>query len=433
MPINSFVSPCLHVLVLCAALSAVCVLTGACNGNPEAERKVMLEGMFRGSKLDTGSLVRHWEMKTSALEKIEVRNDRHTSLSLGRSADSIFYVRLETNPDCLIGKIDKIYKDDHHLIIVDRALSKEVFVFDENGKFLNKIAALGGGPHQYLHLSDAGVDFVRKQVTILDEERRKLLYFGFDGQFIRSIALPLFVNYIEYPDGDTSMVWCNYDILNSHIPSLENYSLFLAEPHGRILQKAFPFDPKTNEECSYWNINVLSKSSGNIYYNPKLSDYIFKVSPDSVEACYYLDFDGRSFSGEELSHLTDEVYEKRMKEDDFLLFNGDYVINDDYVYCKILNKVKVFGCFYSKHLKKSVSFSAVNVDHPNAVLFNFPVSAYKNFFIAVLNASDIATFRDKLSNLKKSPSVVNLYKSVRPEDNPVLMFYSFKTPSKQND
>lgn len=415
-------------LSLACILATAALLLYSCKYNPDVERRRMLRNLFKMHQLDLVQQgAKDWTVQTSKLEKIEITNGRHTGLSLLASVDSIYYVKLETSKDCLIGRIDKLYEGNGKIVIIDKDFAKEIFVYDRSGKFLSKISQLGEGPQHYKEITDASVDFTKEQIVILDRVKRRMFFYAFDGKFISAAPLAFYIDFFEYLKGDSAMIWSNRNFLNSHLPAIEKFSLFMARPEGKVLQKSFPFEPKhTGEGYNYWNIKTLSRFGNDVYFNPRMSDYIFRVGPDSIEAMYYLDMKGRSFTETEQADLTNAVYEKRNNENDFFMFNGDFAINDNYVYCKIINKVRYFGCFYNREYKKATCFSNIAVDHPDAVLFNFPYTGSNDFFVTVLNATDIVSTKDKLKNLKKSPAVVKLFNSVLSDDNPVLMYYSFK-------
>lgn len=61
--------------------------------------------------------------------------------------DTISYIKLETNPNCIIGVMDKLIFINNKFVIVDKSVAKSIFLFDSNGKFINKIGATGRGPH----------------------------------------------------------------------------------------------------------------------------------------------------------------------------------------------------------------------------------------------------------------------------------------------
>jgi hypothetical protein len=87
--------------------------------------------------------------------------------------DSTFgIIPLETTGDCLISKIDKIEIKNERIYVMDQ-LAQSVYIFDMNGKYLNKIHKRGQGPGEYTNLSymtvtDSSIiiidHFVEKQI-----------------------------------------------------------------------------------------------------------------------------------------------------------------------------------------------------------------------------------------------------------------------------
>ena len=53
--------------------------------------------------------------------------------------DSCSLIQLETRPECLIGEINKIFFYKNRLYILDREVTKSVFIFDLNGKWISTI------------------------------------------------------------------------------------------------------------------------------------------------------------------------------------------------------------------------------------------------------------------------------------------------------
>ena len=70
-------------------------------------------------------------------------------LKLSELADSVWYVPLETTPQCILAeKFDHFrYKNNTFYIMDD--YSRTVHVFSDKGKFLNRIGHKGGGPSEF--------------------------------------------------------------------------------------------------------------------------------------------------------------------------------------------------------------------------------------------------------------------------------------------
>jgi hypothetical protein len=399
----------------------------SCQTDKEEKRIEMLKDIMAETKIDSSST---WKFTTSGIQDIDIKNGRHNTLSLKVSIDSVFYVPLETNDNCLIGKIDNIYQDEKNIIIADNRFAKEVFVFDRKGKFLSKISDLGDGPKQYKSITATAVNFESHEIRILDRISNKILTFDFHGNLIKADPLPLLFTEMAFTGRGSEMILSNSGELNSHIKEIESYNL-IKIANNKVLGKSFPFDRnKSGAGYSFQNVKNLAFSDKKIYYSPKLSDFIYQVSSDSISAKFHLNFNGKGFTKKDRENLNDITYKKRMNENEFFMFNGDFAVNSEYVYLKILNKQAFFACLYNKKHRLSMSFADIMADHDRVVLFNFPYTGYKNFFVSPLLATQIFKTRTDLKKFKKSAEIVSLYNKVKADDNPVLMFYSFKQNPK---
>jgi len=94
------------------------------------------------------------------------------------------YVPLETNDSCLISFPSKIVMRDSLIIITD-SQQDEIYFFNSDGKYLNKISHKGSGPQEYYHIYGSCVDFDRKLVYIADPYSypRKVKAYNFDGTY----------------------------------------------------------------------------------------------------------------------------------------------------------------------------------------------------------------------------------------------------------
>jgi hypothetical protein len=107
------------------------------------------------------------------VESYDMTNIIDTSFSI---------IPLETNDDCLIGAMDKLEIKANRIYIFDN-MSKSIFIFTMDGKFINKINAYGRGPGEYHAISSATV--TDSTIIILDISLRKLLEYSLSGKFIR--------------------------------------------------------------------------------------------------------------------------------------------------------------------------------------------------------------------------------------------------------
>lgn len=405
------------------------VLLNGCHASPDEDKKKSLESLFKNSHFKelTGG-ENNWQIKENNPETVDIADGRGISLNMSQLVDSLYYVKLETKADNIIGHIDKLYQSSDKIVVVDKRMAKEVFIFDNHGTFLSKISRLGPGPQEYNELSDVSADFIKNEIGILDFTKLKLLTYDYSGKFLRAAPIPILVQSLEYLPGK-AIVWFNKNMVNAHIPTLADYSLFLTDTSMRVLKKAFEFpsgDSPQESPYNYWNLKPLYRSDKTLYYNPRLSTFIFKVDSAAINPLYYLNLHGMGFSPKEMETMTNNIYQKRVGDENFFLFNGEYAVNNNAFYCRIYNRKEMFGCFYNNKTKKSTSFSGIVTDRPDAILFNFPYTSYQNFFISPLYAHKIVETKKDLKVFKKNKELVNLYESVKADDNPILMYYSLR-------
>lgn len=101
-------------------------------------------------------------------------------------ADSIRFIKLETNESILLGRIEKVEVDGDDLFISSYRGQKEsyYFRFNSNGEFINKIGNIGRGPGEYLG-STFSLDRQAKRIIVfrylnLDD----FVAFSYTGEFL---------------------------------------------------------------------------------------------------------------------------------------------------------------------------------------------------------------------------------------------------------
>lgn len=114
-----------------------------------------------------------------------------TPFLLSSICDTIKYIKLETSKECLLADIDKIKYHNKKLYILDRRVSKSLFIFDLEGKFINKIKRIGRGPGEYTLLQNFFIDKKNNQL-VLFSDNHKLLYFDCTGKYLSERKLNFF-------------------------------------------------------------------------------------------------------------------------------------------------------------------------------------------------------------------------------------------------
>lgn len=97
--------------------------------------------------------------------------------------DSVLVIPLETRDDCLIGEITKMVYQNN-LIYVSDNMSKAIYAFDETGKLVTKLRAVGNGPGEYLNITSFAVHGT--DVIIYDHFTSRLMFYNAQGEYIKT-------------------------------------------------------------------------------------------------------------------------------------------------------------------------------------------------------------------------------------------------------
>lgn len=220
---------------------------------------------------------------------------------LSTIASSVDYIPLETKPESLLGTdiLDVTFAGGY-LFVCDYM---NLFQFTPEGKFIRKIGKAGQGPGEYKK-SIMGItyDEARKQVLLSDSRAGKVLFYSFDGKFIREIKT---ASGSETPCIDVSGNL--YTITNNYLYSKDRSGkeLFVYNNEGKLL---YDFDFNFIEGKRYptliFNKAVLYNYKGDIYYKNPLETTIYRLEGKKKVPVYTLDL---------------SQYEKLNYEDDAIL------------------------------------------------------------------------------------------------------------------
>lgn len=121
--------------------------------------------------------------------------------------DRVEVIKLESDPQSLIGYLDKAICIGDSILILDMNTSS-VMLFSPDGKFLNTVGERGDGPEQYLMCYDVAYNKSTNAISIL-EPRGILNEYYANGRFISKIQLPSKPNYMacEWKDADKLALW----------------------------------------------------------------------------------------------------------------------------------------------------------------------------------------------------------------------------------
>jgi len=104
-------------------------------------------------------------------------------VKLSEIASDIEYVPLETNDECLLRSIVTYHFTKDYIFVQNY---DHVLMFDRRGRFIRKIGKPGRGPGEIGLIRVLSVLDSEKQIVLQNNWVRELLYFNYEGEFLKS-------------------------------------------------------------------------------------------------------------------------------------------------------------------------------------------------------------------------------------------------------
>ncbi|MCD6332672.1 MAG: 6-bladed beta-propeller, partial [Bacteroidales bacterium] len=237
-------------------------------------RLVFILVLMYGLDSCTGSKV-----KNNLVASIKVRPTEKPLLT-SEFTDLIEIVPLEEKEESLLARVNKLLVYNGCFIIIDKVLSKAIYIFNRDGHYLTKINCLGKGPGEYTSIADVAIH--KGMILLYDGSMRRLLRFSLSGNFIDEKNIGLLANEIG-SSGNLIVFNCwQYNELENGSrfqPGLIGYN----ETTGRFFQimeycKNYLKVPVTNGLYNKGDsLFLCSPVSDTIYYISKVSTPILHI------------------------------------------------------------------------------------------------------------------------------------------------------------
>ena len=378
------------------------------------------------------------ELKVADLKEFIFNNDSIIELRIDCNEPEIIvdeilsrkvdFVKLETKKECLIGRIDKILFDDDKIFIVDKLVSKGVFIFDFNGNYLGKISNSGRGPEEFIEIQDVTINKWKKEVHILDAFGSKINCYNYLGEFLEAVKIKTLFHAFEYLNSNTAIRYKNRNF-SPDIPEIQFATLYAVTENSII---SYGFEEGISQDKFSWNTQQqLWKHQDEVYYNSRFNDTIYRVSKDTVWGTYSLNLLGYNIPAKEKVNLTNEKFEELKSHYGYL--NGDFIDSEDFVFLKVFLPHGTVSSAYSKETGRIISGKQIRTNkYPLHIFFDSPLTHYKdNILVEVVDAQTIIKFQWKDCPVKSEyPELEKVFADLNigmnAFNNPVLFFFELK-------
>lgn len=231
--------------------------------------------------------------QTTVLQSVNLKLDSSNtqeSINLSQIFSACSTVRLETTSKSLIGAISDVKFSDELIFVGDGFVTDAIFVFRNNGEFVNKISKKGKGPGEYIRLDSFDINESKKEIYILDNQQSKLVVYDFDSKFLREIKLGFRAFNFVF---DSNKFY--FDRQNAILrgDNSDKFNLFICNNEGEITKQLIEYLPYVHNYGGVLSggepVQIAYK--GQISYISALDNRVIEISNDEVVREFVVNYD----------------------------------------------------------------------------------------------------------------------------------------------
>lgn len=331
--------------------------------------------------------------------------------------DTLQYVLLETRDDALIAGIDKIEISDSVLYLLDRSAST-VWMYSMDGRYLNRIAAMGRGKGEYISCTDICIG---DNIKILDRTGQKIEIYDKDANYLKSVMINQMANaFFSNNDDQYWLFTKGNDMYTKNAASNLAYNLFYWD--GGEKQGFVPYNRYIDNFFSHEVFNYCVEIDELLCFFSR-RDTIYELKGDSLKYRYVIDF-GKSRMPLEL-HGSNEIQMKPEYASVLTLLQSEKYLFMNYTHD---NRVKFILMDKTDSVQVNCH-SLLNDMDGISLLLCMPKKILENELIFVHSAYEIVSQMKSEKN-KQYESGYSKFVHLKETDNPVLILGRLKNNLK---
>lgn len=347
------------------------------------------------------------------------------------------FIKFETKDTCLIDDVVKVrYVDNRWYVEANSSL----LVFDDKGKFIFEIDKRGKGPDQYMELTDTWIDAENNQIELLDGRTRKIMYFDLQG------------NYQNY--------W-KHDIISIAFTKLDNatYAFYCGNIGNGDLNKKIIIKTKNSDKvsASFLDINFnqakymhfmdmvnFGKIGQEHTFSNSSENIIYKVGKNDLSPKFTLDFGKYNTPKDFLDQPYENVVEylQEIKKRDYVFLIDPFYELNKHIFFGFNFGEDTFLTFYSRQtntykvvskIEDDMNFSGISqiIGYENKPRGGSNDELYyviesEVFISQVKQVKKQMSEEDWKEYSEKHPQIIEIFNTIKPGDNPVLMIAKLK-------
>jgi hypothetical protein len=348
------------------------------------------------------------QTKINAHEIIVSTETSNENLLTSEFIDTSYFIPLETNDNCLIKGIRKIVFDSQRIFIFDPNGNNKILIFDNKGKFMNKVGNIGQGPGEYIELYDFCIDSASRQIFLLCE-RGVVMCYDYTGNFKKKYTLEsdLRAWKMEYFDEHFYFI----------VQEIDFFNLVITDSKFKIKQKFFP--DKEFGENNVLLVHPLKIVDSSMQYIRYIDNYVYLIkNHKDIIGQYTIDFGKNTIDFLELKKLNENVLEDKLKTSRGDIYS--FTQNAEHAIVYYLDNGKFVISIYDKKSRTAKNYFLENIY--DKYLGNY----YPLFFRYLTANKEFVADIDPAILFQKNPTEYIKEMHLLEDDNPVLYVVKMK-------
>lgn len=307
------------------------------------------------------------------------------------------FIQLETNDESIIGRIDKVITHKNRIFILDKELSKSIYIFTAKGRYLNKIAKIGQGPGEYIALDD--ITLTGNEIVILDIDQEKLIYY-LDNQFRKERKIDQ--EFYALENFQQHFVCVN----NSCFDESNCFKSILLDQNLQVKSKELAFEQ--NQNNIIWDLtSPLYKTKNSVYISEAFSNVIHQVN-SYLEVRPFLQIDfGKNGIDMKKKNESRASFLKYIRKTDKAFLVDNFKQNKKLRYFTYVLKQSIIHFFQSMESEKSIMVQSIQ--SRDKIVLNPLHMDESNFYFSIDPKNIIKSdfnYKEKLGELKETDNPI---------------------------
>lgn len=346
--------------------------------------------------------------------RIDINPRALSNVSFYDHYSNIELIPLETTPISIVESIDKLVYHNGIFYILD-IKQTTLFLFNEKGEFIDKVARKGKGPGEYVDLYDFNINEFTGNLELLDPWSR-LLIFSPELEHIETIKIDQRIVHQFFN--------LNKDTIAFYAFSEDEKLSFFSRSQGKIFRKDFKF-----EELEQLNLfpgtgynNVFHRFNDKILFAVPYSYEIFDITKAHLESHRKLNFGKYNFKPENIEKDKDlfyhENYYKNLKNE--VIHIRYFYETENHIYSMFVFNSKFYSLLFNKTAN---SYDIIDQYKEEIGAVDIYTNIEDGSFFRVMNLTPrhLNAYMNILTEEQKK-----LIATVNPEDNPGLIRYKIR-------